>query len=93
MAHPIELKMDDDTLRLYIKKLISFGLRGIEVYQSKHSRDYTNMLLDIVNEYNLLYSVGSDYHGPVITKDIELGYGKNNNLIKNEASILNEILG
>ena len=93
LAHPIELKMDDDTLRQYIKKLLSFGLRGIEVYQSKHSRKYTNMLLDIVNEYNLLYSVGSDYHGPVVTPNIELGFGTDNNLCKNEASILNEILG
>lgn len=93
LAHPIELKMNEDSLRQYVKKLMSFGLLGIEVYQSKHSKEYSKMLLDIVRENNLLYSVGSDYHGPVVTPNIKLGFGTDNNLCKNEASILNEILG
>ena len=92
LAHPIELKMDIQTLRNYIKTLVSFGLEAIEVYQSKHSKEYSEELLKIAQENNLLYSVGSDYHGPVITPDIELGYGKNNNLHKNQASILSKIL-
>ena len=62
------------------------------MYQSKHTLDYSNELLNIVNEYGLLYSVGSDYHGPIVTPNIEIGYGKNNNLCMDNASILSRIL-
>ena len=93
LAHPIELKKDFDELKRYISTLIPYGLEAIEVYQSKHTPEYSSKLLEIVNEYGLLYSIGSDYHGPVVTPDIELGYGKNHNLHKNTATILSKILG
>ncbi len=92
LAHPIELKKDIQELKKYISKLKSYGLGAVEVYQSKHTPQYSKELLSIVNEYELLYSVGSDYHGPVVTPDIELGYGKNNNLNMNNATILSKIL-
>lgn len=92
LAHPIELKMDMKTLKEYIKKLASLGLEAIEVYQSKHSKIYSQQLMQLAEEYGLLYSVGSDYHGPLITPEIELGYGKDNNLSMNKASILSKIL-
>ena len=92
LAHPIELKMDLDALKVYIKNLTNSGLEALEVYQSKHSKEYSEQLLKIANENKLLYSVGSDYHGPLITPDIELGFGRDNNLHMNEASILSKIL-
>lgn len=92
LAHPIELKMGINNLRAYVKKLTAFGLEAIEVYQSKHSNGYRAELLKIAQENNLLVSGGSDYHGPLITPDIELGYGRANNLLLNEVSILSKIL-
>ena len=92
LAHPIELRMDMYTLKKYIKFLTDLGLEALEVYQSKHSKEYSEELLKIAKENNLLCSVGSDYHGELITPDIELGYGRNNNLHMNEASILSKIL-
>jgi len=88
LAHPIELMMEMDELKKYIKRLMSYGLESIEVYQSKHSESYSRELLDIVNEFGLLYSVGSDYHGPMVTPDIELGYGQQHNLNIQTATIL-----
>ncbi|MBQ8043287.1 MAG: PHP domain-containing protein [Clostridia bacterium] len=88
LAHPIELMKEMDDLKSYIKLLMSYGLEAIEVYQSKHSESYSRRLLDIVNEFGLLYSVGSDYHGPVVTPDIELGYGHEHNLHIQTATIL-----
>ena len=93
LAHPIELKQDLQQLRQYILKLMSYGLEAVEVYQSKHTAKYSEELLKIVDEYGLLYSVGSDYHGPIVTPDIELGFGKNHNLHKETATILSNILG
>ena len=88
LAHPIELLIDTDDLKVYIQKLMSYGLGAIEVFQSKHSDRYTTELLNIANEFGLLYSTGSDYHGPIVTPDIEMGYGKNNNLHISNATIL-----
>lgn len=88
LAHPIELKKDMDDLRRYIYTLKSYGLEAVEVYQSKHSESYSRQLLSITNELELLYSVGSDYHGAIVTPNIELGYGRNHNLQMETATIL-----
>lgn len=88
LAHPIELLKGIDDLKEYIRTLIDYGLGAIEVFQSKHSTNYTTELLNIANEFGLLYSAGSDYHGPMVTPNIEMGYGKNHNLHINGATIL-----
>lgn len=93
LAHPIELLIRLDELKEYIPILMSYGLGAIEVFQSKHSAGYTTELLNIANEFGLLYSAGSDYHGPMVTPDIELGYGKNNNLHISSATILSRFWG
>lgn len=88
LAHPIELKKSMDDLKEYIKQLATYGLEAVEVYQSKHSVAYTRQLLELVNEFGLLYSVGSDYHGPVVSPNAELGFGNNHNLHIDTATIL-----
>ena len=60
--------------------MIICGLVGIEAYHSTHSIDEINKYINIANELDLLISGGSDYHGVNTKPDIELGYGKNNNL-------------
>ena len=79
-----------ETLYL-LKDMISIGLKGIEVFHSSHTKEETNKYLDIANELGLLISGGSDYHGINTKPDIELGYGKNNNLKIKELSILDKI--
>ena len=88
LAHPIELLIDMEDLKVYIRTLISYGLGAIEVFQSKHSVSYTNELLNIANDFDLLYSVGSDYHGPIVTPNFEIGYGKQHNMHLSSATIL-----
>ena len=88
LAHPIELLINIEDLRAYIRTLMAYGLQAIEVFQSKHSANYTRELLRIANEFGLLFSVGSDYHGPIVTPDFEIGYGKNHNLHISSATIL-----
>jgi len=46
-----------------IKDLISAGADGIEVIHPSHTKDRTNFYRGIVNEYFLLESGGSDFHG------------------------------
>ena len=91
LAHPHSLELDDDELVDTIKELMNYGLDGLEVYHSNHTKEQTKLYLDIVKKYNLLYSCGSDFHGKHIKPDIELGSGRNNNLNIKEVSLVKKI--
>lgn len=92
LAHPFTLKKDFLEVKAYVKTLISYGLEAIEVFHSQQSPEYSNQLMTLVNELSLLYSVGSDFHGPIVTPDVILGCGKNNNLNRDTATILSKII-
>ena len=53
--------------------LIKSGLDGIEVYHPSHSPELVQYYKGIVNEYFLLESGGSDYHGGMKNDDNLLG--------------------
>ena len=71
--------------------MVSYGLKGIEVYHSSHSKEEMNYYLEIANKYDLLISGGSDFHGKTVKPDIELGTGKNNNIRIKKLSLLDRL--
>ena len=90
LAHPITIKKSPEALDDLIGQLVSHGLDGIEVYHSEHSSQQSEEYLKLANKYNLLISAGSDYHGPIVKPEIELGRGKNNIKIK-QLSLVDKI--
>lgn len=82
LAHPISLELTHEELDKKIEYLVDNGLDGIEVYHSNHSPANVEEYLRLAEKYNLLISGGSDYHGPSIKPDIELGTGKGNVKVK-----------
>lgn len=92
LAHPITLKKTFDELQTYIQDLANSGLEAVEVYHSNNPSNLTQKLLQISKDLNLYYSVGSDFHGPIITPDIKLGSGINNNIKNKQANIVNKLL-
>ncbi|NTV45471.1 MAG: PHP domain-containing protein [Chlorobiales bacterium] len=58
LAHPGRCIPDD-----MLKYLITLGLDGIEVSHPSHNHDQQVYYREIANEYFLLFSGGSDYHG------------------------------
>lgn len=58
LAHPGQ-NVPDEILR----HLINFGLDGIEIIHPSHDTYKENYYREIANEYFLLFSGGSDYHG------------------------------
>lgn len=82
LAHPISLELTPEELDKKIEYLVDNGLDGIEVYHSNHSPANVEEYLRLAEKYNLLISGGSDYHGPSIKPDIELGTGKGNVKVK-----------
>ena len=77
LAHPKSLNLSKKELLILIKNMIGFGLKGIEVIHSSHNEEDIKLYLDITNEFNLLISGGTDYHGGR-KKDISLGIGEGN---------------
>lgn len=92
LAHPFTLKKDLPELKEYILALMSYGLEAVEVFHSEQSPEYSQQLMKLTNELGLLYSVGSDFHGPIVSPKVKLGSGQNNNLNKNTASILSKLI-
>ncbi len=58
LAHPAQNVPDE-----ILKQLITFGLDGIEIIHPSHDTYRQNYYREIANEYFLLFSGGSDYHG------------------------------
>ncbi len=77
LAHPITLELNEKTLRREVARLKQIGLDGMEVFYSEHSPGEMQVYQKICEDYGLLVSGGSDFHGKV-KPDISLGSGKGN---------------
>ncbi|MBR7117619.1 MAG: PHP domain-containing protein [Clostridia bacterium] len=75
LAHPF-LNIDEATLRELLD-LTRGSLDAIEVIYSEYDDETTELSRKIADEYGLLYSGGSDFHGKN-KPDIGLGCGKGN---------------
>jgi predicted metal-dependent phosphoesterase TrpH len=59
LAHPGTLRHDE-----FIPDLIEMGLDGIEAYHSQHSRSDINHYKNMARKLGIIYTGGSDCHGP-----------------------------
>ena len=59
LAHPGTLKHDE-----YIPDFVDMGLDGLEAHHSKHKSAMVTHYKNLAKKYSLLYSGGSDCHGP-----------------------------
>lgn len=91
LAHPKSLELSEKEFLILLKEMISCGLKGIEVYHSSHSKKEMDYYLKIANNYNMLISGGSDFHGKSVNPDIELGTGKNNNIKIKKLSLIDKL--
>lgn len=76
LAHPNLYKISSN-FEYHLKKLIDYGLDGIECYHSTYSDETTQYYLAMAKKYNLLITGGSDYHGRG-KKHVKLGTGEDN---------------
>lgn len=90
LAHPKTLKLDSYKLDKLIFNMKEYGLDGIEVYNSIHTLDDVNFYKHLADKYNLLISGGTDFHGPLVKPNIEIGTGQGNIKIK-KLSLIDEL--
>ena len=79
LAHPFQYKKDDEGLRDLIEYCKECGLRGMECRYSGYSEEQMAYLEALADEYGLLKTGGSDFHGNN-KPHIELGKGINDEL-------------
>ena len=77
LAHPIYLGLSKEETRAYVAKLKEMGLSALEAYYTDHDEGYTRFCLELAEEFGLLVTGGSDFHGEN-KPEIELGRGKGN---------------
>lgn len=74
LAHPF-LKLNEVQLRAFIKDALPYGLDGMETEYPLFSQEEILLARQIADEFSLLHSGGSDFHGQA-KPDIALGTGK-----------------
>lgn len=74
-AHPFLHLKEEQQVRTFLSKAKEAGLEGMEVRYSMFSKEQTALAEVLVNEYGLLPSGGSDFHG-ANKPDISLGIGR-----------------
>lgn len=75
LAHPFQYKRDDAALRELIEHCMQSGLRGMECRYSGYDADMVAYLEALSEEYGLVKTGGSDFHG-AHKQEIRLGDGK-----------------
>ncbi len=82
VAHPKQMKLDENALDREIKKLAEAGLGGVEVFNSCQNPSENAVYLRIAKRYNLVVTAGSDFHGTNkpgvdlgwLGQDVRMGY-------------------
>ena len=95
LAHPQFLKLNDEELLTKIRELKWYGLDGMECHHSKQTIEEMNKYNKIAKDLNLVITKGTDFHGPNVKPETELGTGNNNNLKigeEQEEAILHNVL-
>lgn len=65
IAHPVELPGLDD-LRAWLPGLVQAGMAGLETYYGPYTPEQEQALRALADEYHLIPTGGSDFHGPGI---------------------------
>ena len=63
LAHPLRYRMTNTKIQRMLSHLSNAGLDGVEVVTAYSSDEEIALMCQWAEDYNLLYSCGSDYHG------------------------------
>lgn len=79
LAHPLLYKLPAPELEALLRRLVSAGLGGLEVYYSSNTGFDEQICYSLANRFGLLVTGGSDFHG-TNKPNLFLGTGRNQNL-------------
>ena len=88
LAHPYKLLLENPVeFEIKIRELMAIGLEGLEAFYPLHSREQTELYIEMAMKYDLYITSGTDYHGNN-KPEIELGSGIDENLKNIDISLV-----
>lgn len=87
IAHPMLKPYPPGWIDEFVKRLLPFGLCGIEAWHSEHTDADARSCIGIARRYHLCVSGGSDYHG-LNKPRIHLGIGYGSLMVTTDAFAL-----
>lgn len=72
LAHPYQMKLEDEALTALVGELAGYGLDAIECYYPRHTAAQQTLYLRLAEKYGLHITGGSDFHGERVKPDIQL---------------------
>lgn len=80
-AHPLQY-MEEATVRQALPEAVEAGLVGMEIMHSSYDEATVTAARALADEFGLLYSGGSDFHGAV-KPDVQMGVGSREGVAPN----------
>lgn len=74
LAHPGKLVKKMDDFESLLKRLIKYGVVGLEAHYPKHDEEITRFLIHLSSIHDLIITAGSDWHGKNYTPDRIIGF-------------------
>lgn len=72
LAHPYQMRLDDQALEALVRELVDCGLDAIECYYPKYTPQQQAFYLHLVEKYGLHTTGGSDFHGERVKPEVKL---------------------
>lgn len=91
LAHPYQYNLSYDQEEKLLIRLKSLGLAGIEKYHSGDTEQGMKDQEKLCDKYELEWTVGSDFHTDYDDCGNAIGLGKNNNLCKDDCSLIKKL--
>ena len=74
LAHPNNMNRDEAETEAEIARFVAQGMDGIEARYNRHTPQDNSRYLALAEEYHILTSGGSDFHGPSVKPTVYLGH-------------------
>lgn len=91
LAHPYQYNLSYEQEEKLLIRLKALGLVGIEKYHSGDTAQGMRNQEKLCDKYELEWTVGSDFHTDYDDCGNEIGLGKNNNLCKDDCSLIKKM--
>ena len=72
LAHPYQLKMENEDLEQLVARLKGYGLDALECWYPRHTPEQREFYLSLARKYDLRVSGGNDFHGEKVKPDIHI---------------------
>lgn len=72
LAHPYQMRLEDEALEALVRELAGYGLDAIEGYYPKYTPQQQDCYHRLAKKYGLHLTGGSDFHGEKVKPEVRL---------------------